>query len=169
MTQEPPTLELLEGPSPEALLPNHGLWPWWLAAAVLILAGVALAVVIRRRRRQPFDAAALRETARRKALAALDDVRGEDPRETAVRTSLILREYLSVAAADPVLFETHEEFLARHDSLAALTPEARDAAQIGFDRLAALKYGPHQPAAEAASIVADCRGLLDTLHKGFTA
>ena len=168
MTQEPPTLELQAGPSPEALLPDHGLWPWWLAAALLVLAAAALIILIRRRR-VAHDPGAVRIAAWRAALAALDEISSGDPREAAVQSSLILRKYLSAAAADPALFETHEEFLSRRDSLAALTPEVRQAAQAAFERLAALKYAPVPPAADAAAIIADARSLLESLHHGFTA
>jgi hypothetical protein len=67
------------------------------------------------------------------------------------------------------LFETHEEFVSRHDALLALTPEARAATETGFTRLAALKYAPEIPDAVPAEVVAESRALLETLHHGFAA
>jgi hypothetical protein len=69
-------------------------------------------------------------------------------------------------AGDPSLFETHEEFLARHDGLLAFRSEARTAAQSGFSRLAALKYAPVTPSIAPTEVVADARTLLETLHHG---
>lgn len=84
-------------------------------------------------------------------------------------SSLILRKYLSAAANDPALFETHEEFISRHDSLQALKPEARAAAEAGFTRLASLKYAPEIQEDAPAQVIADSRALLETLHQGFAA
>jgi len=54
-----------------------------------------------------------------------------------VLASLILREYLSSAAGDPALFETHEEFISRHDALQSLTPDA------GLPHKPAFPASPH--------------------------
>ena len=92
-------------------------------------------------------------------------------RQAAVRCSLILRKYLAQAANDPSLFETHEEFISRQDSLAALTDEAREACAMGFSKLAALKYAPQEAADDPApgAVIEDTRLLLHTLHHGFRA
>ena len=160
--------ELKEPAAPEALVPAIGLWPWWLGAA-LVLAAIVLALVLTRRKRKPYDPAAAREAAFAEAAAALGQVAADHARDAAVQSSLILRRYLSAAAGDPALFETHEEFVSRHDALQALTPEARQAADRGFARLAALKYAPGTPDAPPAEVVAESRALLETLHHGFAA
>lgn len=160
--------ELKEPASPEALVPSIGLWPWWLGAA-LVLAAVVLALVLARRKRKPYDPAAARGEAFAEAAAALGQITADHARAAAVQSSLILRRYLSAAAGDPALFETHEEFVSRHDALQALTPEARQAADRGFARLAALKYAPGTPDAPPGEVVAESRALLETLHHGFAA
>lgn len=167
MNGKPNGLELLEPASPEALVPDYGLWPWLAAAALVILLGLALWMFLRKRKPADANLAAIRKAALAEAQNALDKLSPSTCRETAVMTSLILRKYLAAAADDPALFETHEEFISRHDSLQALTPAARAAAEDGFTRLAALKYAPQVPAAEPRQIVADSRGLLETLHRGF--
>lgn len=169
MNGKPTPLELLDPAAPEALVPRYGLWPWLAAAALLVLAAVVLTIIIRKRKPAAADAAALRAAAFAKASAALCGITVDSPRETAVIASLVLREYLSSAAGDPALFETHEEFISRHDSLQSLAPDAQAAAQSGFSRLAALKYAPETQPAEPSQIVADSRALLETLHHGFTA
>jgi len=166
MNESAAGLELRDSAPPEALLPDHGLWPWWLGAAVLVML-LAAALVFKRRKPAVFDAEKAREEACREARAALADTRAADARAAAVQCSLVLRKYLSAAAADPALYETHEEFILRHNALNALTEEARAAAESGFSRLAALKYGPEIPATPAAEVIAESRALLETLHHGF--
>lgn len=167
MDGEPNNLELLEPPSPETLLPGFSWWPWLVAAAVAVLLGIGVLVWLRNRKPAGGRPDRRREVARDEALAGLAAVATDDVREAAVLCSLLLRRYLSVVADDPALYETHEEFVARHDSLLALTAEARAQAEAGFSRLAARKYAPQPPAVAAAEVVAEARALLATLHHGF--
>ena len=169
MDGEPTNLELLDPPSPESLLPVFSWWPWVLAAAGVVLLGIGVYVCWRRRKPAGGVPDRRREVALAEAQAGLAAVVTGDVREAAVLCSLLLRRYLSVVADDPAFYETHEEFVARRDSLRALTDEARAQAAAGFSRLAALKYAPEPPAAEAAVVVAEARGLLATLHQGFVA
>jgi hypothetical protein len=170
MNENTTGLELQDAASPEALLPDHGLWPTWATFVLLALViAVALYLAFRKRKAVPEDPRRIREDAFRAAQAALSTIRIDDPRDAAVQCSLVLRKYLSIAAADPALFETHEEFIARRDALQALTDAARSAAESGFGRLAALKYGPEIPGTPAADVVAESRALLESLHHGFTA
>lgn len=170
MNEKTTGLELKPPPAPEALLPDHGLWPWW-AAAILLAAAIALVLYLVFRKRKPAaaDARKVREDAFREAIGSLSGIRTDDPRDAAVQSSLVVRKYLSVAAGDPALFETHEEFIARQDALQALNETARAAAEKGFTRLAALKYGPEIPGTPAADVIMESRALLETLHHGFTA
>lgn len=169
MNENPTGLELQDAASSETLLPDHGLWPSWAAFVLLaIVIVLALHLVFRKRKAATKDPRKVREDAMREALAALSGIRTEDPRDAAVQSSLVLRKYLSVAAADPALYETHEEFIARREALQALTETTRAAAESGFSRLAALKYGPVIPGIPAADIMAESRSLLETLHHGFT-
>jgi hypothetical protein len=97
----------------------------------------------------------------------LASINAPQSREAAVQCSLILRHYLSVAANDPALFETHEEFISRHDSLKALTELARAACEAGFARLASLKYSAGFPDINPPEVVTESQALLETLHHGF--
>lgn len=166
MTANSSSLHLRDTPAPEALLPSHGLWPWWLAAALAAAIIITFSWFIIKRRNRAPDSQAARNEAYHEASTALARVHSQDAREAAVHGSLILRRYLSLAAADPALFETHEEFISRHDALQPLSPAAREAANEGFTRLAALKYGPQAPATPAADVIAESRRLLETLHRG---
>jgi len=170
MTASATSLELRDAPLPDPLIPSYGLWPWWVAAGALLVLALIVWRLLRPRGPAAVDPVKMREQACGEARSALDAVDASiTAREAAVQASLILRKYLSVAAGDPALFETHEEFIARHDALAALSEPARIAAADGFARLAALKYGPEEPAADAAEIISDARKLLETLHRGFVA
>lgn len=169
MNEKTTTFELMEPASPEALVPQSGLWPWLVVAAIAVLLAVILILFLRKRSGKPPDAATLRLAAYLEAVAGLACATTADARNAAVQCSLILRKYLSNAAGDPALFETHDEFVARHDALKALTAEARSATEAGFTRLAALKYAPELPAAVPAVIIAESRALLETLHHGFAA
>jgi hypothetical protein len=170
MNENATGLELQDAASPEALLPDHGLWPWWAGAVLLAVAiAVILFLVFRKRQSAAEDPRKIRENAFSEALGVLSGIKAEDPRDAAVQCSLILRKYLSVAAADPALYETHEEFIARRDALQSLSDAARTAAESGFSRLAALKNGPEIPGTPAADVIEESRALLETLHKGFTA
>lgn len=165
----PQPLQLLEPASPEALLPGP-LWQnaWFIAAVLLVL--LAVAFLIWRLRPGPTagdEAARRREEALAEAKGALDALQVSSPRETATALSLLLRRYLARAAEDPALFETHEEFISRQNSLKALSDAAREACAKGFARLATLKYAAEPPPAEATALTEECRGLLDTLHRGF--
>ncbi|KAB2637737.1 MAG: hypothetical protein DVB25_09445 [Verrucomicrobia bacterium] len=168
MADTAPTFELKEPATPEALLPRDFSQQSWSAAAVLtLLVLVVCCVRWLRRRRTQMTPRSRRNHAYKEAAAALERITAMEARSAAVQTSLILRRYLSIAADDPALFETHEEFITRNDALLALSEPARSACAAGFARLAAYKYAPQVPASEATAVVGEARELLETLHRDF--
>lgn len=170
MDDEPPKLHLHELASPEALIPGASVWPWVAGAVALVMLLAVLFMIHRARKRgSAADPAAIRRAAWLEAGTALEKITAQTARAAAIQCSLILRRYLSIAAEDPALFETHEEFIGRHDSLKPLSVEARQICSQGFDWFATLKYAPEPPAAEPATVVTEARGLLDALHHGFQA
>jgi hypothetical protein len=162
------SFELMEPASPESLVPDYGLWPWYLAAACVVIVLIALVFILKNRKAR-LDPQSIRNAAFDEAATALAGITTGTARDTAMWASLVLRRYLSAAARDPALFETHEEFIGRRDSLKELSADAQAAAQAGFTRLAALKYAPEIPAAIPQEVIRDSRALLETLHRGFTA
>lgn len=171
MKPTPSTLKLIEPASPEALVPAAG-WSLWLIIAGIVIALIIAAIILIRvllKKSSAPSPAALRESAFREALAALHAVKSTQTRDAAVQSSLIVRKYLAAAAADPALYETHEEFISRHDSLQSLTPDARSAAETGFTRLALLKYAPDIPDEAPEAILEESQVLLEALHHGFAA
>jgi hypothetical protein len=167
MNENPDNFELLEAPSPEALVPDPWLEPWMIVVAAVVVIAL-LAIVIFRKKPPPAEVRIeARNEAYAEAKSALDKVDAANTRDAAVRCSLILRKYLSVATGDPALFETHQEYISRHESLKGYTAEARSAAGNSFTKLASMKYAAEMPSVAAADVLAESRGLLETLHGGF--
>lgn len=169
MNEKSGNFELLEPSSPEALVPDSWVEPWMIAAAVVLVLGLLAGLIFMRKKVAQIDPLATRQAARAEAAAALDQIGPVPAREAAVRSSLILRKYLSTAAGDPALFETHEEYISRHEALKDFSEEARGSAGLGFTRLAAMKYSPDAPDMETGRIIAESHVLLETLHHGFRA
>jgi hypothetical protein len=165
MEEQAPNLQLQEPVSPESLLPAHDFTLLWIGLAVLVL--VIIIVAIFRSFKKPYvDPAAARRAAYLKAKKSLESLTPSTIRETAVDSSLIVRRFLAEAVGDPSLFETHEEFITRRDSLTRLTPPAREACTEYFSRIARLKYAPEVPEDDPASVIADSRTLVETLNVG---
>ena len=172
MDGAPHNFQLLEPPSPEALVPDSPIETWMISAAVaaLVLLALLAFLFLRKKNQTSVDPSAVRNAARVEAIAALDAIPTScSSREAAVRCSLIIRKYLSIAAGDPALFETHEEYLSRHEALKNFTPEARSTAHQGFTRLAGLKYAASPPELALEVLLTGSRNLLETLHQGFRA
>ena len=169
MNETKRSFELLEPTSPEALVPDSRLEPWMFIAAIVLVLVLGVVIAFWKKKPVVIDPLAIRKAAYQDAATGLESISAPNARDAAVQSSLILRRYLSVAANDPALFETHEEFISRHDALSLLTDDARAASEAGFSRLASLKYAAEIPEANPADVVARSRVLLDTLHHGFRA
>jgi hypothetical protein len=161
------SLELRPPTAPDALLPKQTLPPWAIAmivVGVLLLGFVLVRLFTRKRIITP---ATLRQRAYLEALRTMESVQASNGREAATVSSLVLRRYLSTVTGDPTLFETHEEFVSRHDALTSLPEPARVAAVEGFDRLASLKYARGTGSEAPAPVIESSRALLETLHHAF--
>jgi hypothetical protein len=169
MNEKSGSFELMEPPSPEALVPDSWVEPWMIAVAVLLVLAVSAFLLFRKKKTIPFNPQAAREAARAEAVDALAQIDSTNARDAAVRASLILRKYLSIAAGDPALFETHEETLSRHEAFNGFSEEARQAAGSGFSRLASLKYSPAVADVATSTVISESKALLEILHHGFKA
>lgn len=168
--EEKLTFELRPPASPDALVSQHGPSLWLLiGGGLLFVVLLALVVFWLLRRKSSVDPLAIRREALRVADRALADAKPAGIREAATLASLVLRRYLATVAGDPALFETHEEFIARRDSLARLQEAARAHAAEGFARLAALKYDRQPPTGDPAVVIDDARALLTTLDRALRA
>ena len=119
-------------------------WLWWcLLAGGLLLAATAVCIRILRHRQTPPPPAP-----EEIALAALDAMQAAPPdlRECSLGLSLIFRQYLTGKTQDPALYETHEEFNRRLDSLSSIPTECQAETRQLLDYLASLKYAGIQGA-----------------------
>lgn len=149
----------------EPLLPDPGIPPWvWFAAAAAVLGLALLVVFLRRTRSAAEDPAKARKEAYARAKAALETVPAGGIQEAATRVSVTLRRYLADVSGDPALFETHEEFVARHEALTKYPEDLRKFTAEGFSHLARLKYGP-DATGDPAALFNGARQLLDRLHQ----
>lgn len=169
MPESPTSLEWIDPAPPESLLPDSCIPHSWLLAAALIAAAFLAVLVIlwKNHRKIRFDPAKRRLDAYQEASCALAALQVQDIRDAAVQCSLILRRYLSLACDDPSLFETHEEFIARHQSLGSLGEKERSMAKQGFERLVSLKYTRTPQDENIGEITREAEVLLETLHNGF--
>jgi hypothetical protein len=155
--------QLMESSSVEALIPKAEMpWLWITIGAVLLMALIIW--LIRRRMKRAKDPASIREAAFKDAIAAFDAISSNDSHAAALESSMILRKYLSITTEDPALFETHEEFVSRHDALQKIPQATRDEVTTIFNRLATMKYSPNATSTNAESIISDSRQLLHALH-----
>lgn len=132
---------------------------WGLVALVVIVGVVALWWVRRSKRMQP-----LAPTPLEIALEQLGQLEQSLPplRECGLQVSMIMRRYLQGAMQDPSLYETHEEFSRRLDSLSAVPDECRYDTRYLLDRLADLKYAGslEQDPVQARTLIEQARALL---------
>lgn len=158
-------MELVESRDAIELVPHREPQAWWFFAAALAIASLILLVIVLRRKRPAHDPAKERREAYLEAKAELAKECGGDSREAAIRVSLILRRYLAKSMDEPALFETHEEFISRHDILKDLPEDVR--AEVGgfFSKLAAQKYAPDDAVGGSApETEAEGAALLERIH-----
>ena len=134
-------------------------WMWWLLAALLLIAliGSALYIYLYRRRTQAPESVT---TPAQQALDALDALQADCPqllREFSLQLSMILRRFLQGELQDPALYETHEEFSRRIDSLSAVPEPLRLPMLSLLEQLADLKY--------AASNAGDAAAMTDFIER----
>ena len=159
-------------PDPEPLLPGIEvpLWFW----VVLVTGGFAAAAFLyfylRGTQELSSDDSSSFVEARESLTTLADSHLGRPFSEVAVEASLIMRHYLVMTLHEPALYETHEEFIMRSDSLAKLPTGARNRLGPLLNQLAEAKYGPSSPDEQASTkIINSClevlRGLESTLER----
>ncbi len=165
MEEKGNSLELVESRDAIELVPRWEPEAWWFFAASAVIAIAILAVLLMRRKKPSVDLSKEKREAYAEAKAELVKIGGADLRETAIRVSVILRRYLSRSMNEPALFETHEEFVARHDGLKDLPDDVRSEVGGFFAKLAALKYAPDDiGSGDVQRINAGGAALLERIH-----
>ena len=164
MEEQPTSLELSDIPNIRQLIPSPALswWVWAALATVCIVLAVTLVIALKSRKSKP---AMLRQIAFLEAMASLEKARLiTAPVALATAESLAIRRYLASSIADPSLFETHEEFLSRHQALATLPEITRQKIAREYDHLARMKYAPMETQQDISELVTQMIQLLEHLH-----
>jgi hypothetical protein len=165
MEEKAKSLELAESRDAIDLVPAWDPQLWWVFAAVAVIAAIVLVVVLLLRKKPVVDALKEKREAYLEAKAALSECDDPDPRESAIRVSMILRRYLARSMNEPALFETHEEVISRHDGLKDLPEELKSEVGAFFSKLAAVKYAPDDlVGVEASPTYAEGIALLERIH-----
>jgi hypothetical protein len=141
MAENESKLELVENRDAMDLVPTWELEWWWYLVAVggFVLIGLLAYVVFRKK--TVDDPGRMEREAYREAISALASLSEAGGKENVIQVSLIMRAYLAKSMGEPALFETHEEFMGRHDAIKGLSVELRVAISAYFSELAAVKYG----------------------------
>jgi hypothetical protein len=158
------SFELVETRDGIDLVPRWEPQAWWyFAAAGLVILIVLLALMLGRKK-PVADPHREKREAYIEAKQNFGMAEGAGLREMAVQVSVILRRYLSRSMQEPALFETHEEFISRHDALKDLPEDVRQSVAVFFARLAEVKYAPQPPHGEPPQIHAGGLELLERIH-----
>jgi len=153
---------LHEPPLQEALLPAP--IPWlWIALGTCTLIALATLLIIVAKRRKHTDPTAARRAALAQALREIEEATPLPPHIAALQTSLAIRRYMATATGDPSLFETQEEFLARHPAITLWPPETIHSLVTTLKHLAEIKYRPLDDSQTPADLLTQSRALLQSL------
>lgn len=136
----------------------------WACAVLIPLAALAAWWLYRR----STKAVAARITPLQEALLALDELDTQLPpmRECALRLSMILRAFLAGQTQDPALYETHEEFSQRMDSLSSVPVSCQLETRNLLEHLAEFKYAgaTESDTTRAHALVEQARQLATRIH-----
>lgn len=152
--------------APDALMQTELLTPleWILLAALAVLiAASAVWFILKRRKNAPIP-----PTHEEAALASVREAEADalSLRECSLRLSFILRSYLTGEISDPALYETHQEFNRRVDSLASIPAAVQESARELLECLASLKYAGEtsEDRVRSQELCAMTRDLIMRIH-----
>jgi len=166
MEEQAKQLELVESQEALRLVPTWEPQVWWFLAAAGGVLLLGLLVVLLRKKKTPLSEQELKKQAYTVAKTELAALCSEDARCTAIEVSVILRRYLARTMSEPSLFETHEEFVSRHDALAGFSAELREEIATHFSALAQIKYAPQDSLPqESGSTQATSLALLERMFQ----
>lgn len=136
--------ELAESQEAMDLVPTWELEWWWIALPAAFLILLILLGCLLLRKSKVYDPKKAKREALQQALAELTKLDVSLGKENVIMVSLTMRKYLAKSMNEPALYETHEEFIGRHDAIKDLDDELKSDISNYFSELAAIKYGPVQ-------------------------
>jgi hypothetical protein len=142
MAESKSNLELADSRDAMNLIPNWEPDFWWIAAIAILLLLLWFSGRYLLRKKKVFDPLKARREAFQQALAGIGTLDESLGKENVIMVSLVIRKYLAQSLNEPALYETHEEFIGRHDAIDGLNEELKAMIQAYFSELAAMKYGP---------------------------
>ncbi len=160
------SIPVLEQDIPAEAFAAHSLGQVLLIVAIIaaIVIGLIVWLLLRRRRKLAPPPSLLDN-----ALVSLTALEEGTPtlRECSLRVSMILRTYLAGQTHDPALYETHEEFSRRMDSLASVPAACREQTRELLEALAEYKYagGEKQDPLQVNAMVTQARELLHRINE----
>lgn len=160
------SLELAESRDAIELVPTWEPQLWWFIAGAVVIATIVVLLIVLLRKKPKVDLLKKKREAYQEAMAAFGAGESGDARKNAIQVSMILRRYLAKSMNEPALFETHEEFVARHDGLKDLPEDVRSEVELFFSKLAAIKYAPDDIATvEMLGTHAEGAAILERIHR----
>lgn len=144
MAESETKYELAESHEAMDLVPTWELEWWWIALPVAVLILIILLGYFLLKKTKLEDPNKIKREAFQQALSELAQLDASLGKENVLMVSLIIRKYLSLCMNEPALYETHEEFIGRHDAIKDLNEELKSEISDYFTQLAAIKYGPSE-------------------------
>ena len=164
MDENTPKLDLRDIPEVEKFIPHPAL-PWWAWLMIALFSVALVLFFVRLARRKVATAESIRAKAYHEAMTELEKAKSiQNPVTLATTVSLTIRHYLALVFSDSSIFETHEEFLSRHDALARLPEPSRQQISTHFQQLARLKYAPVEESRDLSGLIPQAIALIDHLH-----
>ncbi len=142
MADSKTTLELVESQEAMDLVPTWELEWWWIALPSVFLILLILLGYLLLRKSKVYDPKRAKREAFQQALSELTEMNVSLGKENVIMVSLVMRKYLAKSMNEPALYETHEEFIGRHDAIKDLDAELKSDISNYFSELALIKYGP---------------------------
>ncbi len=144
MAESKTKYELAESHEAMDLVPTWELEWWWIALPVAALLMVGLLGYFLLRKSRTEDPNKNKREAFQQALSELAQLDASLGKENVIMVSLAIRKYLAKSMNEPALYETHEEFIGRHDAIKDLKEDLKLEISDYFSQLAAIKYGPSE-------------------------
>ena len=164
MEEKENTFELVESRDALELVPTWEVEAWWFLAAGGAILLIGLLVFLLKRTKVSHDPLKETREAYIAAKAELEAIGEGGSRGIATAVSLALRNYLARSMNEPALYETHEEFVGRHQGLKDLPEDVRLETGTFFGKLAAMKYAPEDMPMEGV-IRDEGISILERIHQ----